>query len=125
MDKKRVLIVDDEENFTYLVKLNLEQTGKYEVKIENKATRAVAAAKEFSPDIIFLDILMPDMGGDEVADKITSDGFLKNIPIVFLTAIVSEDEVSSRGNLIGGRPFIAKPVGADKLIATVEKYTRQ
>lgn len=65
--EKKILIVDDEEDFTKLIKLNLERTGEYEVEIENGGLRGLAAAREFKPDLILLDILMPDMEGGEVA----------------------------------------------------------
>jgi CheY-like chemotaxis protein len=105
--KKRVFIVDDESGFTHLLKLTLERTGRYEVREENDGTKAWLAAREFSPDIIFLDVVMPKIDGGDVAQQIRSDPMLKEVPIVFLTAIVSEKE---GGHTIGGFPFISKPV---------------
>src|SRR5919109_851520 len=65
--KPRILIVDDEPAFTRLVKLALEQDGYYEVQEENHGRHALAAALEFRPDLVLLDVIMPDMGGAEVA----------------------------------------------------------
>src|SRR5205809_734888 len=62
MSLKRLLLVDDEEPFTRLVKLNLEQTGRYTVRIENDGAKALATAREFAPDLILLDVIMPDAG---------------------------------------------------------------
>ena len=56
MDKKRILIVDDEENFAYIVKMNLEQSGDYEVMVEKHAVNALDAAISFSPHLILLDL---------------------------------------------------------------------
>ena len=121
MEKKKILIIDDEEDFTKLVKMNLEATGKYEVKVENKGAIGFDAAKQFRPDLILLDILMPDMEGSEVASQLSDDKDTGSIPIVFLTAIVKQNEIKGNNGFIGGRHFVAKPVNADKLIAIIER----
>ena len=122
MEKKKILIVDDEENFTKMVKLNLEETGEYTVKIENNSNNAFMAAKEFKPDLILLDIMMPGMDGGDVASELKTDNVLKDIPVVFLTAIVKEDEMDSQDGSIGGHPFIAKPVSAEDLVKHIKKH---
>lgn len=120
MANKKILIIDDEEDFTKLVKMNLEATGKYEVKIENKGALGLEAARQFKPDLILLDILMPDMEGSDVAAQLSEDRETENIPIIFLTAIIKENELKGNDGFIGGRHFVAKPVSADKLIAVIE-----
>lgn len=122
MSQKRILIVDDEESFTRLVKLNLEAAGNYRVRTENRAPHALAAAKEFRPDLILLDVMMPDMDGGDIAAALQSDPDMKRIPIVFLTAAVRKEEVNSRGGLVGGAPCLAKPVSAETLIACLRKH---
>jgi CheY-like chemotaxis protein len=124
MNRTKILIVDDEENFTRLVKSNLERTGKYEVRIENKGVLGLIAAKEFSPDLILLDVMMPDMDGGDVCSQMENDREVKDIPIVFLTAIVSKEETRNYDEIIGGRPFIAKPVDIEDLIDIIEKNLR-
>ncbi|MDD5669997.1 MAG: response regulator [Candidatus Omnitrophica bacterium] len=121
MALKKILIVDDEVGFTKLVQLNLEKTGKYEVRIVNQGVFGLTAAKEFRPDLIFLDIIMPDMAGSDVALQLKEDEQTKDIPIVFLTAIVRDEELRSGGSIIGGHPFIAKPVSLHVLLDTIEK----
>ena len=123
MQKKKILIVDDEETFGKIVKLNLEETGEYVVRVENKGERAMDSIKEFEPDIIFLDIIMPDVDGAQVARQISSDESLKQIPVVFLTAMVKEREVTSQKSIIAGLPYpcIAKPVTVQKLIECIKK----
>ena len=118
--KKRILIVDDEPALTRMVKLILEKTGKYEVRTENKGTMAITAAKEFNPDLIFLDVMMPDMGGDEIAVLLKEDEELSKIKFIFMTAIVTKDETEATGTNIGGNEFLAKPVSPEELIATIE-----
>ncbi|MBN2120549.1 MAG: response regulator [Candidatus Omnitrophica bacterium] len=125
MDKKKILIIDDEEGFTQVAKFNLEETGDYEVKIENRGSQGLAAAREFKPDLVLLDIIMPDIDGGEVADQIKADSITEDIPIIFLTAAVTGSEVSSRGGLIGGHPFIAKPGSLQELIDCIEKTIKK
>lgn len=120
MEKKRILIVDDESGFTRLLKLTLERTGGYLVREENDGTKALMAAREFSPDLILLDIVMPKIDGGDVASQIKADPMLKGTRIVFLTAIVSKKEAAT-GGLIGGFPFIAKPVSLEALTACIEE----
>ena len=117
MRKKKILLVDDEPSFTRVLKLCLENTGSYEVREENKGTMAVQAARQFKPDLILLDVVMPDIDGGEVASTIMADEALKNTPIVFLTAAVAKDEEG----VISGYPFIAKPVNSDEVIDRIEK----
>ena len=117
--KKRVFIVDDESGFTHLLKLTLERTGRYLVKEENDGTKAWLAAREFAPDIIFLDVVMPKIDGGDVAQQISSDPLLKHVPIIFLTAIVSEKE---GGHMIGGFPFISKPVSLQAITECIDKH---
>lgn len=117
--KKRVFIVDDESGFTHLLKLTLEKTGRFTVREENDGTKAWLAAREFAPDIIFLDVVMPKIDGGDVAKQITSDPLLQHVPIIFLTAIVSEKE---GGHLIGGFPFISKPVSLQAITECIDKH---
>jgi CheY-like chemotaxis protein len=119
MDKKRILIVDDESGFTRLMKLTLERTGNYTVLEENDGTKALDAARQFRPDLILLDIVMPKIDGGDVARQLQADPTLKKVKIVFLTAIVSNKETTP-GNLIGGFPFMAKPVSLDALVKFIE-----
>ncbi len=121
MSKKKILVVDDEVIFTRIVSKKLESTGKYEVKEENSGTRAYATAKEFQPDMILLDVIMPDIDGGAVAEQIQDDENLKHIPIVFLTAMIQKEDVGDAGGDIGGRTFLAKPVESDSLIKCIEK----
>jgi CheY-like chemotaxis protein len=101
----RVLHVDDEESYTRLLKLNLERTGKYEVRVENYSPNAVQAAREFKPHVVLLDIIMPVMFGGDVANQFANDPELKHIPIIFFSAAVTRQRIEERGGiLIGGCP---------------------
>ena len=121
--RKKILVVDDERDFTSMIKLNLEARGGYDVRAENKGANAVAAAKKFKPDLIFLDIIMPDLDGGAVLFQLKSDIMTRDIPVVFLTAIMTESEVVSSDSIVSGYPFLAKPVSVKKLIECIKKYT--
>ena len=123
--KKRIMIVDDEVSFARMVKLNLEKTGQFEVRTENKPTCALASAREFKPDLIFLDVVMPSMDGGDVSSQLRRDRQLKDVPIVFLTATVSRRETGDAGLASGGDLFIAKPVTVEALIQCIHDRVRK
>lgn len=120
MDKKRILIVDDERSFTRMVKLNLEKTGFYEVREENRGTGAIAAAHDFKPDLILLDVIMPDRDGGDVMARLQADPGLRAIPVIFVTAAVNKREAGDTGKLSGGSVFLAKPIGLKELVTAIE-----
>ena len=118
--RKRILLVDDEPAVTRMIKLNLEQTGRYEVRTENRGANAIAVARDFQPDLIVLDVMMPDMSGSEISEKLQEDPQLCAIKFIFLTALVSKDQEQWSDGKIGGQTFVAKPVSADKLCQIIE-----
>jgi DNA-binding response OmpR family regulator len=115
------LVIDDEEDFTKFIKLNLEQTGQYEVRTENKGEAGIIAAREFKPNLIFLDVMMPGVDGGEVCYQLKNNQDTENIPVIFLTAAVKKEEVDGYTGIMGGNLFIAKPVDIKKLIYFIEK----
>lgn len=117
MTKKRILIIDDEIGFTGMVKINLEATGHYEVRIENHSPIAVQTAREFRPELILLDFIMPEMDGGDVAAKLKEDPLLQSIPIVMVTALVSNKEMGPDGTFVsGGQLMMAKPISLPNLL---------
>jgi len=125
MSKQRILLVDDEKSFTNLLKLNLEDTGKYDVRVENWAEDALTAAREFKPDLILLDIIMPRLPGGNVAALIKEDAALKSTPIVFLTAAVRKHQVEENDGIICDHPCLAKPATVEMVIDMIEKHARK
>ncbi|HVU27437.1 MAG TPA: response regulator [Verrucomicrobiae bacterium] len=119
---KKILIVDDEAGITRMLKRNLEATGRFTVRTENTSSAAITAAREFLPDFILLDVMMPGMDGGEVAAKIKEDKTLSHVPVVFLSAIVKKEETEATGGKIGGSTFLAKPVKLEDLIACIETH---
>lgn len=124
MAKKRILLVDDEKSLTSLLKLNLEDTGNYEVRVENWPEDALQAAREFRPHLILLDIIMPRLPGGNVASLIDSDAELKGTPIVFLTAAVRRQQVDENDGIICDHPCLAKPATVEEVIEMIERHAR-
>ncbi|MDD4957010.1 MAG: response regulator [Candidatus Omnitrophica bacterium] len=120
-NRKKILIVDDDETFSQMVKMNLEEIGGFEVRVENNSLQALSSARAMQPDLILLDMMMPDMDGGEVARMLLMDPRLRRIPVIFLTGIVQEEELASSGGMMGGRHFIAKPVSTQKLIDDINR----
>jgi CheY-like chemotaxis protein len=119
-EKACILIIDNNHDFTHSAKVALERTGRYFVAEENDANKAHQTAQGLRPDLILLDIVMPETDGGEVAARIQSDPALHTTPIVFLTALVTKAEEKS-GLRIRGHPFLAKPISLPELIEGIEE----
>jgi DNA-binding response OmpR family regulator len=120
MAKKKILIIDDEQSITRLLKFALEKSGLYEVLTENLGAKAVSQIKASRPDLLILDVNLPDASGGEIAAEIREDASLKNLPIIFLTGSVTEEEAQA-GLTIGGFPALGKPINMEKLLERVQK----
>lgn len=122
--KKKILIVDDEESFTRMVKWNLEANGDYEVLPVNEGGRALKMAQGFEPDLIFLDSVMPHVTGKELAIQIRNDPKLKNIPIVFLTALAVRENDGTLQGCPDHEQCLPKPIGLAELTACIKENLR-
>ena len=125
MTTKRILVVDDEPGVTRNLKLNLESDGRYEVLGENCAANALSAARSFLPDLVLLDVIMPGMDGGELASRLRADPMLRDTPVIFLTAIVSNQETHGHEMVSGAHAFLAKPVDLGELKKTLEQHIRK
>jgi two-component system, OmpR family, alkaline phosphatase synthesis response regulator PhoP len=119
MSETRVLIVDDDINLSRLAGLILENSGKYEVMIVNESVRALPAALRFRPDVMLLDVDMPGKDGGDLAREAAMDSRLRDIPILFLTGLVSHDEAGTNPLESGGMTFLSKPVEPARLLAAI------
>ncbi|NBB79138.1 MAG: response regulator [Verrucomicrobia bacterium] len=120
-DARRVLVIDDEVSFTRMIKLNLEATGNYVVATLNESLRAYEMARHFTPDIILLDVVMPSADGGDVAATLRKRSATRNIPIIFVSAMVSKRESKLGFYESGGEYFLAKPVETNMLCGAIEK----
>ena len=119
-EMRRILIVDDDRDSSHLIKILLEKVGHYLVLEENDALKAHQSARNFGPDLILLDIMMPQRDGGDIAAQIEADPGLQRTPIIFLTALVTKAEAKA-GLLIQGHPVLAKPVNIPELIHRIEQ----
>jgi len=119
-EERRILIVDDEQDSTHLIKLLLEKIGSYLALEENDAAKAYQSARNFRPDLILLDINMPQRDGGDIAAQIDADPELQRTPIIFLTALVTKAEAKA-GLHIQGHPVLAKPINIPELTNRIEE----
>ena len=122
MNPKRILIIDDDKTFSQMLKLNLEATGNYQVCIENTSTLGIETARRFHPDLILLDYVMPGMDGGDVSAGLKQDALLRSVPVVMVTALVSNKEAGPDGTAhCGGQVMLAKPVKTSHLLKCIER----
>ena len=120
-ESNRILVVDDEPNIADVVSMALRFQGFH---VESAATgaQALAAVSSFRPQIILLDVMLPDMEGFDVARRL--GGERANLPIIFLTARdATEDKV--RGLTMGGDDYVTKPFSLEELVARIRTILRR
>src|SRR5205823_2776644 len=102
-----------------LLKYSLEADGYYEVHEENNAMEALATARHFDPDLVVLDIMMPDIDGSDVAARFREDARFARTPIIFMTALVLGSEAPFGGTKRGGQTYLPKTTPMEKLIECI------
>ena len=121
-EKKKVLLIDDEKDLCFFLKANLENTGEFDVLVSTRGDKVIELAQREKPDLILLDILMPGMSGDEVAEILLENPATAKIPIIFLTAMVTKEEIGDVAlKKSGGRNFIAKPITTKELVGAIKE----
>lgn len=119
MTQKKILIADDNENIREALTYLLEDEG-YKLWLAKDGAEALAKARDIRPDILFLDIMMPEMSGYEVCRIIKSDPDLKGIYVIMLTAKGQSAE-QERGRSVGADEYIIKPFSPMEVLAKVKK----
>ena len=120
---KKILIVDDEEYIVELLRINLKKQG-YEPICAYSGTEALEQAQKMRPDLILLDIMMPDMDGLETCRKLREDRMMKKVPIIILSAKSEEtDKVIGLG--VGADDYVTKPFGIRELMARISALLRR
>jgi two-component system OmpR family response regulator len=119
--KPRVLVVDDELNIAELVGTALSYEG-FEVKLAHDGAGAIAAVQDFAPDLVVLDVMLPDLDGFEVQKRLRAGG--DRVPVLFLTARDSVDD-RVRGLTLGADDYLTKPFSLQELVARVHAVLRR
>lgn len=121
MNNRKILIVDDNIALSRMLKLQLNELGGFTVRVENQSSHAMKTAYQFRPDVVILDVMMPEIDGGKLASMMQQDSILSTTPIIFLTGSVRKEEVENRQGFVGGFPFLAKPVRLDELLEAINK----
>lgn len=120
---KKILVIDDEINFGKLVKRNLELTGDFKVEIAVSGKEGIRLAERLKPHLILLDILMVDMDGFKVLERLKENLKTVLIPVIMISA-KCDDAVRAQALSKGVKLFIAKPIGADELKSKIIKVLK-
>ncbi len=121
MKKKKILIVDDEKDMLTVLEKWLIVKG-FDVVSAVNGTDAIQLAQSHKPDLIVLDVCLPDMDGGEVAKMIKENPETENIPIIFLTALLSKDEEEKNSQVTGGNVMLAKPYNINEILTVIKSH---
>ena len=116
----RVLVVDDDTVFLKVMEELLTREG-YQVKVASNGKEGIELATNDVPDLILLDVMMPEMSGGMTAHHLSENIVTKDIPIIFLTSIISQEQEMVVDNQDGSYLFLSKPIKSDKLLAEIDK----
>lgn len=123
MERKKILVVDDDEQFLRITQLNLEETKRYDVMTLKSAENIISCVHIFRPDVILLDMLMPEIGGVEACKILNSDPLGSKMPVIIVSALDGKkDKIEAYKEGVVG--YLSKPVGKNDLIAEIEKILR-
>lgn len=117
----RIMVVDDEPDLLRLMEKLLKRRG-YEVVSFSSGRKCLERVKSYRPDLIFLDVMMPDVDGWEVCKTLKADPETKGIPVVVLTAAASQDSIQRGFKIAGCDAHLEKPIIREKLFGTIESF---
>lgn len=120
MDKKRILVIDDDERFQVLIKVFLQADNAYDLLILSEAKDILSCVKSFKPDVILLDLLMPEIGGIEVCEMLNGDPLGSSIPIIIISSLDKDADklCAFKQGVVG---FLVKPSSKDEMTKAIQK----
>jgi excisionase family DNA binding protein len=113
--KRKVLIVDDDEELVELLTDVFEKDARFDIRTANNGFDAGMLVREFRPDLVVLDVMLPDINGKEVCQRIRSDDTLEAVKIICISGMVEQDKVAEL-KLAGANDFMHKPFNVDRLL---------
>lgn len=116
--KRRILIVDDDEELVELLADVFIKDGRFDVRVANNGFDAGMLVKEFRPDVVVLDVMLPDINGKEVCQRVRSDSTLDDVRIICISGMVESDKVADL-KAAGANDFMQKPFAVEKLMECV------
>ncbi|MEX2573663.1 MAG: response regulator [Balneolaceae bacterium] len=123
MPEQTILVVDDEKDLLDLIEYNLKKEGYGVLKAEN-GLEGIRLARERSPDLILLDIMMPHINGMDVCKQLRLDDRIENVPVIFLTAR-GDEKTEVEGLNLGADDYITKPISTRKLMSRIKAVLRR
>src|SRR5436305_7740261 len=113
--KRKVLVVDDDPDIVEIITKSLDEDGRFEVRMANNGFDAGMMVKEYRPDMIVLDVMLPDINGKEVCHRVRADPALEDVRILCISGMIEDDKVQEL-KLAGADDFLPKPFDVDVLI---------
>jgi len=113
--KRKILVVDDDEELVELLVDVFERDGRFETRTANNGFGAGMLVKEFRPDLVVLDVMLPDINGKEVCQRVRSDSSLESVKIICISGMVEQDKIADL-RAVGADDFMHKPFTVDKLL---------
>ena len=113
--KRKLLIVDDDQELVELLHDTFERDGRFEIKTANNGFDAGMLVKEFRPDLVVLDIMLPDINGKEVCQRIRGDSTMDKVKVICISGMVEQDKVNDL-KAAGADDFMQKPFAVEKLL---------
>lgn len=120
---RKILVVDDEEDVLKVLEKRLSSSGYQVIKVKN-GQEAIEKAYQELPNLILLDIFLPDMDGGEVAQQLRGNENTKDIPVIFLSCLFTKEDERKGGHLRAGNFFVAKPFEFDELLDIINRSAR-
>ena len=121
----RIMLIDDDKDLCHLTKTALIKQG-YEVNAFHDAEAGIKYAQNAKPSLILMDVMLPALSGAEAVKALKTDALLRNVPVVFLTALVSGQEQGLEGINVSGLHYhtLGKPYEIEKLLEVVKRYAK-
>jgi len=113
--KRKILVVDDDVELVELITEVLERDGRFEVKSVNNGFDAGMMVKDYQPDLIVLDVMLPDINGKEVCQRVRSDQSMDSVKIICISGMVEDDKIHEL-KAAGANDFMRKPFEVDRLV---------
>ena len=113
--KRKALLVDDDEELLELIRDALEADGRFEIRTANNGFDAGMMVKDYHPDVVVLDVMLPDINGKEVCQRIRSDPTLEDVRIVCISGMVEEEKIAELKDS-GANDFLQKPFEVEQLV---------
>ena len=116
--KRKILVVDDDEELTELIVEHLQRDGRFEVRSVNNGFDAGMMVKDYRPDLIVLDVMLPDINGKEVCQRVRSDSTMDDVRIICISGMVESNKIEEL-KVAGANDFMQKPFEVDRLIERI------